>query len=434
MRKYCKALVNLGVALVFLLLVIFLLPRLLIFFSPFVAGYVIALIAAPPVRFFEEKVKLKRKAGSAFVIIVVLAAVVTLIYFVGAWVIEELAGFLESLPSIWEGIAEDIGKSGATLNSLIGRLPKDMRLQINNLVDGITSSVTEFLGDMGSPTLTAVGNFAKQVPNVIIGIIMALLSAYFFVSDKERLSKWCNEHLPEFFLEKYDILKKSLVIAVGGYFKAQIKIEMWIYLILLAGFLILRIDYAALVALGISILDFLPFFGTGTVMVPWAIIKLINGDYILGIWLLVLWGGGQLIRQLIQPKIVGDSIGVAPVPTLFLLFIGYKVGSVAGMILAVPIGIIAYTMYEEGAFRITTDSVNVLISGVNDFRRLTDEDLIAARRDLDTAREKKAARIRKNEEEKRTREEAKRAGRRLGRRKLRDGDKASKTDDGDAKE
>ncbi|MCR5256039.1 MAG: sporulation integral membrane protein YtvI [Acetatifactor sp.] len=417
MKKYCKALVNLGVALIFLLLIIFLLPRLIVFFSPFVVGYIIALIAAPPVRFFEEKVKLKRKAGSAFVIIIVLAAVVSLIYFLGAWLVEQFAGFLANLPNMWQSIAEDVGKSGATINGLINKLPRDMRLQLGNLVDGVSTSVTEFMGDMGSPTLTAVGNFAKQVPNVIIGIIMALLSSYFFVSDKDGLSKWCNEHLPESFLEKYDILKKSLVIAVGGYFKAQLKIEMWIYLILFIGFMILGIDYAALVALGISILDFLPFFGTGTVMVPWAVIKLINGDYLLGIWLLILWGGGQLIRQLIQPKIVGDSIGMAPVPTLFLLFIGYKFGSVAGMILAVPIGIIAYTMYEEGAFKTTTDSVNVLVSGINDFRRLDDEDLVAAKRDLEIVREKKAARIRKNEEEKLAGKEAKLAAKKNKRRK-----------------
>lgn len=68
----------------------------------------------------------------------------------------------------------------------------------------------------------------------------------------------------------------------------------------------------------------------------------------MAIGLLIIWGVGQLLRQLIQPKIVGDSIGVPPLPTLFLIFIGYKVGSVAGMILAVPAGIIVANMYQAG--------------------------------------------------------------------------------------
>lgn len=110
-------------------------------------------------------------------------------------------------------------------------------------------------------------------------------------------------------------------------------------------------------------------------MVPWAIVKILSADYKMAIGLLIIWGVGQLARQLIQPKIVGDSVGVPPLPTLFLLFIGYKVGSVLGMILAVPLGLILYTMYKEGAFDTTKNSVLILVAGLNRFRRLQKEDL-----------------------------------------------------------
>lgn len=130
-----------------------------------------------------------------------------------------------------------------------------------------------------------------------------------------------------------------------------------------------------MIALGIAFLDLLPFFGTGTVMVPWAILKILSADYQMAIGLLIIWGVGQLARQLIQPKIVGDSIGVPPIPTLFLLFLGYKFGGVLGMIVAVPLGLIVYTMYEEGVFDTTKNSVMILVSGINCFRRLQEEDL-----------------------------------------------------------
>ena len=110
-------------------------------------------------------------------------------------------------------------------------------------------------------------------------------------------------------------------------------------------------------------------------MVPWAIIKILSSDYKMAIGLLIIWGIGQLARQLIQPKIVGDSVGMPPLPTLFLLYIGYKLGGVVGMIVAVPIGLIALTMYQEGALQTTKDSVKILTAGINHFRRLKPEDM-----------------------------------------------------------
>ena len=91
--------------------------------------------------------------------------------------------------------------------------------------------------------------------------------------------------------------------------------------------------------------------------------------------LLIIWVAGQLVRQIIQPKIVGDSIGMEPIPTLFLLFIGYKVAGVMGMILAVPIGIIIVNLYEEGVFDTTKQSIQILVAGFNKFRRIRPEDI-----------------------------------------------------------
>jgi predicted PurR-regulated permease PerM len=165
------------------------------------------------------------------------------------------------------------------------------------------------------------------------------------------------------------------------------------YLLLLVGLGVLRVNYFALIALVIAFLDFLPFLGTGTVLVPWAIIKIFTADYKMAIGLLIIWGGGQLARQLIQPKIVGDSMGVPPLPTLFLLYIGYKVAGVVGMILAVPLGLLLYTMYEDGAFDTTRDSILVLMAGINRFRRLDREDMsevaAAASQNPETAQEAK---------------------------------------------
>lgn len=108
--------------------------------------------------------------------------------------------------------------------------------------------------------------------------------------------------MPRSVRERYHMIRDGLMKAVGGYFKAQLKIEVWMYVLLVIGFAILQVDYALLIALGIAFMDFLPFFGTGTVMVPWAIVKILSADYKMAIGLLIIWGVGQLARQLIPAQ------------------------------------------------------------------------------------------------------------------------------------
>ena len=374
-RKYFKALTNLGVAVAILLLVILLLPRILVLFMPFVLAGIISMIASPLVRFFEEKIKLKRKWASAFVIIVVIALVVLVLYLVGAKLIEEGIGLLGALPEMWDSMKEDLSSVGESLNGLFEKLPQDTQQTIANLGDQVGEFMAGLFERIGTPTITAAGNFAKQLPSVLIGIIMCLLASYFFVADRYQIGRWIRKHTPASVMSRYDMVRRSILKSVGGYFKAQLKIEVWMYLLLVVGLTVLRVDYALLIAVGIAFVDLLPFFGTGTVMVPWALIKIFSGDYKMAIGLLIIWGGGQLARQIIQPKIVGDSIGMAPIPTLFLLYVGYKLGSVVGMIIAVPLGMLVSTMYQEGVFDTTKNSIAILISGLNHFRRLQPEDL-----------------------------------------------------------
>lgn len=378
MRKesvtYLKSILNLLTALVILLLCIILLPRCIGFFMPFIIGWIISLIASPLVRFLEEKLKIRRKAVSAFVIIAVLACVILLVYGVCVKLVRETVSFINELPMIWENIEAEIAQAGASLEGLVKRLPADAQEQLLNFWSGIGSWFSDFISGIGTPTFEAVGNFAKQLPDVFMAVIMTLLSSYFFVADKTYMSDFVKKYVPESIYYRFDLIQRSFRNAVGGYFKAQLKIEVWIYILIFIGLLILDIKYAFLIAFGIAFIDLLPVFGAGTVMLPWAIVEILSGEYKRAAGLLIIWWVGQIVRQVIQPKIVGDSIGIDPIPTLFLLYIGYHVAGVMGMILALPIGIILINLYEEGVFDTTKESLKILIAGFNRFRRLHHED------------------------------------------------------------
>lgn len=371
---YIKVILNLLTALVIFLLCIFLLPRTIMFFMPFIIGWIISLIAAPLVRFLEEKLKIRRKALSAFVIIAVLAVVILLVYSVVVRLARETISFINELPVLWKQIEAEFAQIGANLEGIYVRLPLDLQEKLTQLSNGLGDYFSNFIGSIGTPTFTAVGNFAKQLPDMFMAVIMTLLSSYFFVADKTYLSDFMKKYMPKVIYYRFNLVRRSLRDAVGGYFKAQFKIEIWVYILLVIGLLILGIDYALVIALGIAFLDLLPVFGTGTVMVPWAVIEILSGEYKRAIGLLIIWCIGQLVRQLIQPKIMGDSIGIDPIPTLFLLYIGYHIAGVLGMIVVLPIAIIVINLNEAGVFDTTKESFRILAAGFNKFRRLHDED------------------------------------------------------------
>ena len=137
-----------------------------------------------------------------------------------------------------------------------------------------------------------------------------------------------------------------------------------VFLILMVGLALLRINYFALIAFLIAFLDFLPFFGTGTAMIPWALYKFLVGDYKTAILLFVIYAVTQLVRQILQPKLVADSMGMNPLVTLLLLYVGYRVSSVLGLILSVPIGMVVINMYQAGAFDYIFDDARILVDGI----------------------------------------------------------------------
>lgn len=380
-KAYCKAFTNIVLALIGVVLVITVVPRLLSFFMPFVVAWIIALLASPMVKFLEERLKIKRKAGTACVIIAVIALIVLIGYGVSAFLIDQIQGLLHDLPEMWESLQLQIEEISHSSSRFFVSLPVDIQEGWAYFFENVEDYLGEWIGSLGSPSMTWLGNMAKQLPNVFVAIIMCLVAAFAFTAERANMRNFVQDYMPETMKKYWDMVQVSLSSAVGGYLKAQLKIEFWIYLILTAGLFILRINYAPVLAIFIAILDFLPVFGTGTILWPWIVFEIFGRDYRLAIGLAVIWGVSQVVRQVIQPKIMGDSMGMHTLPTVFLLYIGYKVSGIFGMIVAVPIGIIFMNMYQAGVFDTIINSSRILCAGLRRFRHLTKEDIRLAYHD-----------------------------------------------------
>lgn len=376
-KQNARLLTNVLVYLVSFALCIWLVPKFIVFFMPFVIGWIISCIANPVVCFLEKKLKIKRKAGTVVVIVLVIGIVAGLGYEIIALLVRQIAGFIREIPALWASVEAVFSNLGDIGEKFFSDLPADWRESLDAVGNFIGEALVSFSDKVqasSAESVGSVGNMVGNIANVIISVIMALLSSYFFIAEREEISQYLQKKAPETLKNKVELFQRSFTTAVGGYFKAQFKIEIWIYLLILIGLTLMQVNYAFLFALLIAALDFLPVFGTGTVLWPWAVLRLLSGDYIHAIGFVVMWGVGQLVRQFIQPKIMGDSIGVAPLPTLFLLFIGYRLAGVLGMIISIPVGIILINMYDAGWFESLIVSVKLLLKNLNDYRKITSED------------------------------------------------------------
>lgn len=368
--KYLKIACNLLWAVFLLIFVFAFLPKLLIYFMPFVVGMIFAMIANPMVKFLEKRIKINRKYGSVIMIVLVIGLVVLVCYGAGAVLAKGIGAFMAYLPTMSANAGTEFSEA---INQLLEKLPFTQNVDLSAIGTAIQDFLTNFVSSSDSATLGAIGEFAKSLPDTIVGIVVGLLAAYFFIADKDKLITGVEKHLSAGFLAKTERIYKQLVHAVGGYFKAQFKIMGVIYVILLIGLLILRVDFAWLIAFGIAFLDMLPVFGTGTVLCPWAVIKLFTGDYKMAVGMIVLYVVSLVVHQIVQPKLIGDSVGLDPFASLLFMFIGYRVGSVVGMILAIPVGMILINLYEAGAFDTLVWCVREVVNDFNNFRKVGGE-------------------------------------------------------------
>ena len=219
------------------------------------------------------------------------------------------------------------------------------------------------------PTVQIAGHVAKSIPNLLVNMVIIILSSYLFLADRESIMRWLKEHLPAFVFRYIEYMKRDAKGLIGGYFLAQFRIMCVVALILAAGFLVLGVRYGVLLAFLTAILDFLPIFGTGTVLFPWAVVKLFAGEYAYATGLILLYILTQVVRQIIQPKIVGESMGLPPLMTLFLLYLGFKLRGLTGMILAVPVGLVFINFYKYGAFDSMIRNFRMLMESIQKFRR-----------------------------------------------------------------
>lgn len=327
-------------------------PKLLFFFWPFVLGWLFAISVMPMKRFLERHIRWSNNFGSAFLVLFSLVLIFGAFYFLTTYLVVEVKGFVKDIPYVIDTVKLQLAHLNVTMEEYLKqlRLPEGILQQNEKLYSSLIGMVTALGKKMGDNSLVYAGGVAKGVTNGFIGSIIMVLSSYLFLVEQDEIQRIYQSKMPKLAQEKLELIKTHIVFAIGGFIKAQIKIMGIIFVLMWIGLWIARVNYTFLVAILITIWDVLPFVGTGMILVPWSLLRFLDGDYRTGIVFIALFIVTLLARQILQPKMVGDSIGLKPLPTLFLLFVGLKIGGLIGCIFVSILGIIVKRLHEIGLF------------------------------------------------------------------------------------
>ncbi|MDO4562634.1 MAG: sporulation integral membrane protein YtvI [Clostridia bacterium] len=317
-------------------LLLFLLPRALILFLPFIIAFFISCIAGPVYRLMR-RAHFPRQLGALLSVVLVIAVVGGILTAIVFKIATETVSFAQNFSSIYSTAAVYIEGALVDLREWIRLLPEGAVTGINNFLINAVDQFGEIINTVFSNLVTAIStgalNAAKNVPSLLVAFIVTILASYFMLSDGIKISAFFRRTIGDDAYANAVGVKNDLFAALGGYVRAQLILMSITFCELLVGFLILRVDYAFLLALLIAFIDAIPILGTGTVLLPWALVQLLMQNYAFALGLLILYGVCLAVRQLLEPKIVSTQIGVHPLVTLISMYIGLRLFGFLGMIL-----------------------------------------------------------------------------------------------------
>ena len=333
--------------LIITLVSIFLLFKLALFYVPFLIGFIISLLIEPIIKMISRGTKLTRRTSAIIVLLCIFTILITLIVWGSVSLISESAELLQSLNIYIEKIYNQIQKYINSIEFDRLEIPRQVisiiETSANNFLDFVTKWVSEFL--------TSILQGITSLPVIGIYIVITILSTYFICADRLFILDQFEHHFPKLWVRKFGIHLKKLISTLGSYLKAEATLILISFIEVLIGLCIfkwigLNVEYPLLAALGIGFVDALPILGSGTVMIPWAIISAVNGDLNLGIAIFILYVIILVVHQLLEPKIVSNNLGIHPIFTLIAMYTGFKISGIIGLFIGPIVLIILQNVFE----------------------------------------------------------------------------------------
>jgi len=327
---------------------------------PFLVAFIISLMLEPAIKYIMKKTKLTRRTSSIIIFTIAIAIILGAIIWIIVTLFSESSSLLQSLNEYFDKVYIQFQNLISTFNFDKIHLSNEILSVIQNSTEDLLTTASNWLRN----ALTGLINIVTSLPSIAICIGITLIALYFICVDKIYILDQIEHHLPKIWVKKISNHLRDLIKTLGGYLKAEATLVLVSFIISLIGLYILEftgfnIQYPLLMALFIGFVDALPILGSGTVMIPWAIVCAINGDINLGIAILVLLIIMSVARQILEPKLVSKNIGVHPIFTLIAMYTGFKFIGIMGLLVG-PIVLIIFknifaSLIDQGVFKTIFD-------------------------------------------------------------------------------
>lgn len=321
----------------------YLLPMLM----PFALGTVLALAAEPMTRFFQNRLRLPRALSTGLSVTMVFCLLGLAVLLLAALVLRELKLLAGVLPDLEQTARSGMGMMESWLLSLTDKAPQSLRPLLQRNVTELFSGGSRFLDGATKWLLGLAGTFLTHVPDSALSLGTAVISGFMISAKLPKLKLWLDRRLPREKLRHILAAIRRVRSAVGGWLFAQAKLGCFTWVLLCLGFWLLNIRHAPLWALGVALVDFFPVLGTGTVLLPWAVLSLLQQNTPRAIGLTALYLTVTLSRSALEPRLLGKHLGLDPLLTLVAIYAGYRIWGIGGMILAPLMAVTAIQLVPD---------------------------------------------------------------------------------------
>ena len=297
-------------------------------FAPFILGFLFAYFAVRAAKkIFKKESKLNRIIALVILYLLVIA-VISILVILG---INELSDFIGTIPSLYRQYVEPVLENLGSDINVKNNLPINITTDIESVYQTVLDSLKDAISTISSSIVSSGTSLISSTTVIIVGVLTMLITSFFVVADYEKIIWYFESLLSPSARQVYEEIKDFMFNSVFKVIKCYAIIMLITFIELFVGLGILGVSNFALVAMITAFLDILPVLGVGTVLIPWGLFELVVGKIGLGIGLLILYVIITVIRNILEPKFVGESLDIHPLATLFTMLVGLQLFGVLGM-------------------------------------------------------------------------------------------------------
>ncbi|MEA4915348.1 MAG: sporulation integral membrane protein YtvI [Christensenella sp.] len=320
---------------------------------PFLIAFLVSLLLKPAVAFLHSKLKLPRGLVGIVLVVVFYALVGLLLTVIGVQLFSAAKSFFMTLPALYANtIVPWMNRTFDSLQEFAGHLDPDAAAAYNIVSANVTTSLGSAVVSVSKSVVTWVTGLTLKAPKLLLNLLIMVISTIFLTADFPKIHAFVMRQLSDHWRELLHNARVQLGRTLWSYLRSYAIILVITFTEIFIGLSLIGFRNAAGIAVAIAIFDILPVVGSGLVLLPWTVITLISGNLPMGIGLAVLYIVVIVVRQIMEPKIVGDRVGLHPLVTLLSMVLGtYLFGGIGLLGLPITVALI-HALNKQGAIHL----------------------------------------------------------------------------------